>query len=83
MLDLLEDGVECFTHAVKAYNESVKKNEALATVINENKVLGKANSSIQFPIKLIQEANNETVNNLFLAMRKSSQIMSDLAKLFI
>lgn len=53
MPNLLEDGRKCFMHTVESYNELVKKNEAPATVVNENEVFGKANSSIQFPIKLI------------------------------
>lgn len=83
MPDLLEDGVEYLTRAVEAYNESVKKSEAPAAVVNGNKVPGEAGSSIQFPIELIQEANNKTVNDLFLVAREGSQITSDLADLFI
>ena len=83
MPDLLEDGVEYLTRAVEAYNESVKKSEAPAAVVNGKEVPGEAGSSIQFPIELIQEADNETVNDLFLAAREGSQMTSDLADLFI
>lgn len=81
--DLLEDGVEYFMRAVEAYNKLVKKNKTLATVINENEVFGKAGASIQFSIELIQKTNNQTVNDLFLAVCEGSQITSDFIDLFI
>ena len=83
ILDLLEDSVEYHTHIVKAYNGSVKKSKAPAAVINGKEVPGKAGSSIQFPIKLIQDANNETINDLFLAVHEDSQMTSNLTDLFI